>query len=605
MLDAMRKNTKVILWITVVSFLVLMVLVWGAEQRVGCGVARGVIGRVNGESITVDYFNRVYTANRENFRSSRGSDPGPGDDAQMREQTWNSIVEQTLLMQEARKRHLTPTDKEIVAAARTTPPAVFAQAPAFQTNGQFDIQKYLSLIDSNAEFALQLENYLRETLPVDKLNAQINGTARVTDPEIEESFRDRNEQARVTYRMFELRNYPLPQPVTDQEAEAYFKAHPDEFKDLPPQASVRYVRLERKPTDADVQDLRNQLTEYATIARRHASGDSSAQSFSSLAETYSELPSAAQGGLMDRFFGPDELGPELGAALASLPAGGISDPVQDRQGLHIMQVDSVLVENGVRKIRVRDLMVKIEASDGTVSDLEDRLTALREKTTSANFDARARAAGLNLVTPPPFAESGFIRGLEGVAGSVAWAFRAPVGSVSPVFTTNDAWYVLSLDRRSQKGKPVFSEIVEVARQKATEARQRELARKDADAFLARVRGAAVWRQAAGADSNFVRVVGPFSKAAGVPGVGRDPEVVTTVFTHNSGEVVGPVDATRGVLVLRIEERKAADMSQLAAQKSQLESQLLGQRRNEVYQEWLKNLKAKADIKDYRDLYFRS
>lgn len=604
MLDAMRKNTKVILWITVVSFVALMVLVWGAEQQVGCGVTQGVIGRVNGEPITLDYFNRVYTATRENFRTSRGGDPGPGDDAQMREQTWNSIVEQVLLMQEARKRGLNLTDEEILTAARSNPPAVFAQAPAFQTNGQFDAQKYLALIDSNAEFALQLENYLRETLPVEKLNAMVYGAAQVSDAEVEQAFRDRNDQARITYRQFELRSYTLPQPVNDQEAETWFKAHPDEFN-LPPQATVRYVKVERKPTDADLQDLRNQLGEYAAIARRSAAGDSSAQTFASLAETYSELPSALQGGLMDRFFSPGELGPEMDGALANLSAGGISDVIQDRQGLHIVQVDSVLVENGARKVRIRDLMLKIEPGDATVSDLEDKVNGLREKTTTANFDARARAAGLTVNAAPPFSESGFVRGLEGVAGSVAWAFAAEVGSVSPIFTTNDAWYVLALDRRSEKGPPVFRDVVEVARQKATEARQREMARRDAETFLARMRGAAVWRAAAGADSNQVRVVGPFSRAAGLPGIGRDPEAVAAVFTHNPGEVVGPIDATRGVLVFRVEERKPADMTQLTAQKAQLTSQLVGQRRNEIYQDWLKNLKDKSEIKDFRDLYFRS
>ena len=457
MLDAMRKNTKVILWITVVSFVALMVLVWGAEQQVGCGVTQGVIGRVNGEPITLDYFNRVYTATRENFRTSRGGDPGPGDDAQMREQTWNSIVEQVLLMQEARKRGLNLTDEEILTAARSNPPAVFAQAPAFQTNGQFDAQKYLALIDSNAEFALQLENYLRETLPVEKLNAMVYGAAQVSDAEVEQAFRDRNDQARITYRQFELRSYTLPQPVNDQEAETWFKAHPDEFN-LPPQATVRYVKVERKPTDADLQDLRNQLGEYAAIARRSAAGDSSAQTFASLAETYSELPSALQGGLMDRFFSPGELGPEMDGALANLSAGGISDVIQDRQGLHIVQVDSVLVENGARKVRIRDLMLKIEPGDATVSDLEDKVNGLREKTTTANFDARARAAGLTVNAAPPSpspASCGAWRAWRGAwPGPSRPRWAASVRSSRPT-TPGTSWPSIGGARRARRSSATW------------------------------------------------------------------------------------------------------------------------------------------------------
>jgi parvulin-like peptidyl-prolyl isomerase len=604
MLDAMRKNTKVILWITVVSFLILMVLVWGAEQQVGCGVSQGVIGRVNGEPITVEYFNRVYQANRDNFRQGRGAEPGPGDEALLLEQTWNSVVEQVLLIQEAKKRGMAPTDSELRHVAQQDPPAIFTTNPNFQTNGQFDRQKYMSLLAGNAEFAHQLEAYLRDTLPVEKLQSLVYQGAQVSDGDIRQAFIERNETARLTYRMWELRNYTLPAAVTDQEAEAYFKAHPDEFN-LPPQATVRAVKLDRKPTDEDVAELRRQLDDYAAIARRAAQGDSSAQSFASLAETYSDLPSGINGGLSERFVGPGELTPELEGPLMSLPVGGVSDPIQDRQGLHLVQVDSVMVDNGVRKVRFRQLMLKLEPSDATVGALEEKMRGLKENATAAKFAEMAQAAGLTVITPPAFAEAGFIRGLEAVPGPSAWAFKAPVGTISPVFTTNDAWYLLVLDRRSTKGKATFADVVELARTKATEAKQREMARKDAEAFLAVARNSGDWRRAAGGDSLQVRTVGPFSKAAGIPGLGRDPEPMAMAFSRNVGEVAGPIDATRGVMILKVEERKAADETLLTNQRSQIETQLTSQRRNEVYTDWLKNLKDSAEIKDYRDLYFRS
>ncbi|TPW18178.1 MAG: peptidyl-prolyl cis-trans isomerase D [bacterium] len=604
MLDAMRKNTKVILWITVVAFLFLMVLVWGAEQQVGCGVSQGVVGRVNGEPIMLDYFNRVYQANRDNFRQGRGSDPGPGDEALLQEQSWTNVLEQVLLIQEAKKRGLAPTDEELKQVALQQPPAIFTSNPNFQTNGQFDQQKYLSLIQSNIEFARQLEAYLRDTLPVEKLQSMVYQGAQVSDDDVRQAFLDRNETVRMTYRLFELRQYTLPATVTDQEAEAWFKAHPEEFQ-LPPQATVRVAKLERKPTETDLADLRRQLEDFAAIATKAANGDSSAQSFASLAETYSELPSAATGGLSDRFVGPGELTPELETRVMSLPVGGVSEPIQDRQGLHLVQVDSIQVVDGVRKVRFRQLMLAIVPSDATVSTLEEKMTQLRESVTPAKFAELAQAAGLTLTTPPPFADGGFIRGMESVSGPVNWAFQSAVGTVSPVFPTNDAWYLLVLDRRSEKGKPLFADLAEIARQKTTESRQRELARKDAETFLALARNSADWRRAAGADSNQVRTVGPFSKSAGIPGLGRDPEPMGAIFSVGPGAMVGPVNGTRGVLVARIEEKKAADESLLANQKAQLQTQLISQRRNEVYQDWLKNLKASADIKDYRELYFRN
>lgn len=604
MLDSLRKNTKVILWITIVAFLFLMVLVWGAEQQVGCGVSQGVIGRVNGEPITLEYFNRVYQANRDNFRQGRGSDPGPGDEALLREQTWTNVLEQVLLIQEAKKRGLEPTDDELKLVALQQPPPIFTTNPNFQTNGQFDLQKYLSLIQTNPDFARQLEAYLRDTLPVEKLQSMVYQGAQVSDDDIRRAFLDRNETVRMTYRLFELRQYNLPAAVTDQEAEAFFKAHPEEFL-LPPQATVRVAKLDRKPTESDIAGLRSQLADLALIAERAVNGDSTAQSFAALAETYSELPSAQNGGLTDRFVGPGELTPELETRVMSLPVGSVSEPIQDRQGIHLVQIDSVQVEEGVRKVRFRQLMLKIEPSDVTVSALEEKMIQLRDSLTPAKFAELTQAAGLTLTSPPSFAETGFIRGLESVGGPVNWAFKSPVGTVGPVVTTNDAWYLLVLDRRSQEGKPAFADLTEIARQKATEARQRELARKDADTFLGLARNSSDWRRAAGSDSNQVRTVGPFSKSAGIPGLGRDPEAMAAIFTTRSGEIVGPVNATRGVMVVRVEEKKTADESLLASQKSQIQTQMSSQRRSEVYQDWLKNLKQTAEIKDYRELYFKS
>jgi peptidyl-prolyl cis-trans isomerase D len=620
MLDGLRRNTKVVLWITVAAFVLLIFLVWGAETQVGCGgPTQGVIGRVNGEPITVEYFNRVYQASRENFKNSRGVDPGPGDEALMLQQTWDGIVEQTILSQEAKKRGLVPTDQEIVHEARNNPPPMLTQNPNFQTDGRFDQQKYLSFLDNPQvaqqlpTFYAELESYLREMVPVQKLTSLVYGAARVSDPEIRQAFLDRNEQAKATYRLFDLRKYTLPQPITDAEAEAYFKAHPDEFN-LPAQATVRFTRLERKPTDADVAAIRQQMVDYAGIARRFQAGDSTALNFAALAETYSDLPTATNGGLVDRFYGRGELSPEIEAAAFSLPLGGISDPIQDRSGFHLIQVDSVMTDSAPpaagaapapgKRVRLRDIMLKLEPSEATLADLEQKIKDVKEKAADGQFEAQAKAAGLEVTTAPPFAETAAIRGMENVAGATPWAFHAEPGSLSPIFAMNDAWYLAELVSRST-GKPAYKDVAEIAKQKATEAGQRALAQKDAQAFLDRARSSSSWRALSGADSMDVRTVGPFSRASGLPGIGREADALGAVFSLSAGQVAGPINTTRAVIVLRVDERIPVNETLFAGQKDQLAQQLASQRRTEIYQDWLKQLKDKAEIKDFRELYFRS
>lgn len=606
MLDQMRKNTKVVLWITVVAFLLLIVLVWGAESQVGCGVTQGVVGRVNGTPIMVDRFNQILQGNRERMRQNRGGEIGPGDEATVVKQTWDAVVEQLLLTQEAERRGLVATDDEVLHTARNSPPQEFMQNPAFQTNGQFDLAKYHAILDNpdiDPNFLATLEEYIRSTLPIEKLQNLVYATAVVSDAEVQRAFRDRNEQCRVTYRQFMNSSYVLPQPVTDADAEAYFKAHPEEF-DLPAQATVRFVKLERKPTPADFDNLRLQMADYAAIARKAAGGDSASLNFAALAETYSELPSAAQGGLDPQFHTRESLPPGIAEAAFSLPAGGVSEPILDQLVFHIVQVDSVMDSPTGRQVRIRNLMMKVQPSDATITELEEKVDALTQGATKGGLEKAAKDASLTLNTPPAFAEGAWIQGVEAVPGAVEWAFRSEPRAVTSM-TSNDAQFILELVSKTPKGRADFKASLDLAKKKATEARQRELALKDAEAFRGRAVSSSDWKAIAGADSSSVRSVGPFTRSSGVPGVGREGEALGAAYTLPIGQVSATLTTSRGIIVLRVEERKPADESLFAGQKAQLTQQLLNQRRTEIYQDWLKQMKLGAKIQDYRDMYFRS
>src|SRR5512143_2285474 len=100
-----------------------------------------------------------------------------------------------LLFPEVHRQGLAASDDEIRYAARNNPPPAFQQSPAFQTNGQFDIQKYQAVLNNpnvDPQFFTQLEGYLRETLPIEKLTSLVYGTAVVSDAEVKQLFLDRS-----------------------------------------------------------------------------------------------------------------------------------------------------------------------------------------------------------------------------------------------------------------------------------------------------------------------------------------------------------------------------------------------------------------------------
>ena len=57
MLQTLRNNTRTILWIVVASFVIFIILVWGADLQVGGqSAAQGVVGSVNGRQIPYQFY---------------------------------------------------------------------------------------------------------------------------------------------------------------------------------------------------------------------------------------------------------------------------------------------------------------------------------------------------------------------------------------------------------------------------------------------------------------------------------------------------------------------------------------------------------------------
>ena len=61
MMGQLRKNTKIILWIVVVTFVLTIFAVWGMDLQTGSGGSDpSLLGKVNGTAITRAQYQNVY-----------------------------------------------------------------------------------------------------------------------------------------------------------------------------------------------------------------------------------------------------------------------------------------------------------------------------------------------------------------------------------------------------------------------------------------------------------------------------------------------------------------------------------------------------------------
>jgi hypothetical protein len=82
--------------------------------------------------------------------------------------------------------------------------------------------------------------------------------------------------------------------------------------------------------------------------------------FAAVAEQYSDGDSAKNGGELG-WFSADQMLPEIAVAVFNMKVGDASDVIQSSLGYHIVQLEDKKTENGVDKVRLRQVFVRTQS----------------------------------------------------------------------------------------------------------------------------------------------------------------------------------------------------------------------------------------------------
>jgi peptidyl-prolyl cis-trans isomerase D len=597
MFETMRRNTKLIMWITTASFVLLIFIGWGMEYS-GFGGKKGPragdIGSVNGEPIRATVYQEQINQLRANMQS-QGQPIDEATDVQIRDQAWNTMVQQALIGQEIRRRNITISDKEIVEAIRTQPIPQIMQNPEMQTNGQFDYNKYLAaLADPNRDWT-GLENYYRADLPAMKMQSIVMSSVKVTDADVRRQFDQDNAKAKVAYAFVPASNFKVdPQSIDDSTLRSYYEAHKDDYRS-DTQASVQYVRIEKKPTMADSSAARDLITQASKEAQ-------SGEDFATLVSAYSEAPTQLRGGATGIYVTEDQLNaPVLRAAAFSLPVGQISDIIPDQGGYHLIRVEDRRANGDRQEAKIADIYIPISLSSETLTGYRDKAEAVMNaaKEEQGNLTLAAQKEGFTTSDAGPFGRKSFVPRLGQISGFMDWAFNAATGKIS-AFEGADGWYVMRLAGHRPAGIPPLDEIKDRVRNDAALSMQSDQAKQAAEPILSSARAGTPLEQAAGTVTGATfGSTDEITRKSYARDIGSDPAVMSRVFSDPLGIIPSVIATKRGAFVVQILSRTEPDESQFASQKDQIRKQLAQRRKSEIVGRWMEELRAKAKIEDYR------
>ncbi|CAN5254616.1 hypothetical protein BH23GEM4_BH23GEM4_07760 [soil metagenome] len=606
MLQQMRgKAGKIVMVIVAIVF-----GLWGlmeALSRVdGTAVGSGELGRVDGAPITYQAWQTAYQEIYDQGRQNSGGEQLTAEQIrEVEELTWNQLVNETLMQRELERRGIGVTDEEIQQAALYSPLPELMQQEIFQTDGRFDLQKYQRFISgptANEQLLMQLEQYYRSVIPQSKLVRQLAAGAYVSDADLWQAWRDRQETATVEYVALDpARLVPGEVTVSAEEIEAYYEAHQDEFtRPAEARAAVAYLSKGTTTTDSAralrrVREVREELVggaDFAEVARRESADSASRDAGGELGT-----------------FGRGQMTPAFEEAAFSLPSGEISQPIQTPFGYHLIRV----AEREGDQVTASHILIPFARSEEETDRLYARADSLEALAEEVGLERAARATGAQL--RPEVTISGgapFILGVGPALDGLEWVRDEWYGqepeerpAISELFENTQSFYLVRPKGYTPAGTVPLTEATPRIRRELALQKKRERAAAIGARMVAEVRAGKPLATMARERGLAVETAGPFSRASRNPVFGGPNAAVGAAFGVPIGQVSEPVSTPAGAFLIRPVERTPADREAWEAQKESQRAAMEQQLQESLVRRWLADVRDRAKIVDQRDLVLRS
>lgn len=595
---AMRENTKWIMLILTVAFIGWLVLDWvqSRQQSTQTG-ANPVVGSVNGRQIHYVEWNR-YLQNA--LDQARQGSTQPLTDEQVYRITqgaWDQMVNDILVQQELDRLGIRVSDAEIREAFRTSPPPSLRNHPAFQTNGQFDYQKYQAFfarpgVDPN--LLKQIEDYYRNVLPRSKLLQLVSQEVDVSDAELWQRYVDQNETARVRFVSLDPASVVPDSAVTvsDGEIQDYYDAHSDRFR-RPATATVDLVTISEQPSAGDSAAARGRADSLRSIV------ESGQRQFSDIVQTASaDSTTGLQGGDLGWIHRGDLVGAADSAAFA-LRTGRVSRPILAGSGYHLLRVD----QRSGDSISVQHVLVPIRVMPEHEDQIFNEMDDLEGLALSQGLGAAADTMGLQIRQGVELTKgTQFVPGAGALGVAVDWAFDpgTATGEVSQFFENDLGYHMVQLESRSPAGTAPLEAVRSRIRQQLVATKKRDLLRQRLDSLAAGARERDEGLGAlAGSQGWQVQESPSFTRTDFVPGLGRGTEAIGAAFGLPEGRLSGAMDAGANVALVEVVGRTEPDRATFQRAESRLRQQVVSQSQQGYLQQWLQALRDDADVQDLR------
>ena len=617
----MRSRMQVVMWTILVLFVISMAiggLVGGASIGDIFGQQNGNhIGSLNGKPILYEDFNRLVNAEVTRLQSQSTQDISDEDREYIRAVVWERIIQDLLIQEQIEENNIVISDEEVLYQLKNNPPAFLQGSAAFQTDGRFDLEKYMdAILDPGQLDWRPIEEFMRDVyLPNYKLQQLVVNSASASEQDIIDSYRKRFvnykiEILHITDKVLDGASKDFFDSMmsgrpTEQELTELYKENIEDYK----QSEMRYMKYVKWPIVSSYNDSLRIKLEAENLMYRIKQGEN----FADIANAYTEDPSnnivgsdVLKGGMLG-WFGKGQMVSEFDKATFETNKDDLVGPVLTDFGYHVIKVnDKRTLEDGTEQVNASHILLSISPGKDTESDLRDMASIFSLDAQESGFAELADSLDMVIGDASGVQkESIFIQDVGVARDAVRFAFNSDPGDISDVVSNDNYVLIFYLDSISEEETMSFESVKEELEVEYLAAAKKENINNIAQEISKEFNGDGVSLldiSKNNPDFEYVsedsgNLVGSFES------IGKSNYLAGALLNANANDTFGPLPTIRGQAFIKVLEIDEVNESDFEEKKESLKFSLIIQRQNLIWGHWLQALRDESDIEDYRfDFY---
>jgi len=602
--------------------IVIVFVFWGVgsfrEQR------GGRVALINGDPVTLDEYREAYNNLIERLRNRFGNNLNEDMIKMLRvkEQALNQLIDNKLLVQEARRLKFRVSDKELAHA--------ILQIEAFQRAGVFDKRIYQNVLSRLRMTPEEFEIAQREAMIIERVTDLITNSVKVSDSEVKEwinwthasvnidfvrfdsdKYKDiepstqeiktfyethkenykTDEMVKVRYLHFDPDRYQSEVSISDQELQDYFNENQEEFK-TPKTVEARHIllKVDQNAAPEDVEKARKKALNILKMARE-------GKKFDELAKKYSEGPTRDRGGYLGTFKRESMVRPFADKAF-SMKAGEISEPVRTRFGWHIINVEKVneasILPFDEAKKKIKKKLIEDKAKNLAYDEAE--------AVSDVSFEGddllkSAKQRNLKILMTDFFTKKGPEKGIKNPAKFASAAFNLAVMEITDIQEFEDGYYILQVIEKIPEKIPELKQVKEKVRVDLIQEKQEAKAKEDATTFLTALKSGKSMIAESKPFNLTPTTTGFFKRNDSTPKIGFDREVSKAAFQLTPEKKLPEklIKGTKGYYVIQLRDRKTPEFEEVDKEKTSIKQKLLQQKKIRVFDAFLAQIRSNSEI----------